>query len=121
VGKRDWRVLLHFLDMAERGEVDVGRPLADAELAAEGIGKLGRDALRAEVRCSLLAGVLHCMLAQLIHFLCEQFGCQYHALPPHTTHGLLHAARRRWTALRTAPCPRNSSTCTPPSHAPRTR
>jgi hypothetical protein len=33
VGKRDWRVLLHFLDMAERGEVDVGRPLADAELA----------------------------------------------------------------------------------------
>ena len=71
VGKRDWRVLLHFLEMAERGEVDVGRPLADAELAAEGIGKLGRDALRAEVRCSLLAGVLHCMLAQLIHFLCD--------------------------------------------------
>ena len=68
VGKRDWRVLLHFLEMAERGEVDVGRPLAHAELAAEGIGTLGRDALRAEVRCQLLPGAVYWMHAQRTAF-----------------------------------------------------
>ena len=60
MGKRDWRVLLHFLEMAERGEVDVGRQLADAELAVDGIGKLGRDALRAEVRGKALYSALYC-------------------------------------------------------------